>query len=69
MGQESSKARHAVGKNSKAAPPVASGGGCIQQTDSSNEQGANPALLSGKALWFNDDLVSNKMESNGDSST
>ena len=69
MGQESSKARRAVGKNRKAAPPVASGGGCIQQTDSSKEQGANPAPQTGNALWSHNDLVCNKMESNGDSPT
>lgn len=67
MGQESSKARHAVGKNSKAAPPAASGGGCVQQTDSSKEQGPNPAPQSGNALWSHNDLLSNKMDSNGDS--
>lgn len=69
MGQESSKARHAVGKNSKAAAPIARSGSCIQQTDSRKEQEANPAPQSGNALCSHKDFVYNKIDSNGSSST
>lgn len=65
-GRSSSKARHAVGKNGKAALPVASGGGYIQQADSSEEQGATQLLRVGMPSGHNSDLVSNKMESNSD---